>query len=123
MTLSAGGTTDDMTAPMVNSGTLKLASGILAMTEGTYQQTSSGTLATVFAGTSPGTGFGQLNVSGAVTLAGTLDVSTSGGFTPPSGKPFAVLAYESHSGKFATLSGSPSYTVAYHATSMDVEFG
>jgi hypothetical protein len=122
MTLSAGGATDDVTAPVVNSGTLKLASGILAMTAGTYQQTSSGTLAVNFAGTSPGTGFGQLNVTGAVTLAGKLLVSTSGGFTPPSGKPFAVLAYQTHSGKFTTLSGSPSYTVAYHATSMDVVF-
>ncbi len=122
MTLSAGGATDGMTTPMVNSGTLKLASGILAMTAGTYQQTSSGTLAVVFAGTSPGTGFGQLSVSGQVTLAGKLDVSTSGGFTPPTGKPFAVLDYQSRSGKFASLAGTPAYTVAYHATSMDVVF-
>jgi hypothetical protein len=123
MTVATGGTTDEMATPLQNSGTLTLSSGVLDMTAGSYQQESTGTLAVVFAGTSPGAGFGQLDVSGAVTLAGKLSVSTSGGFTPPSGTPFPVLLYGSRTGKFATLAGSPAYTVAYHATDMDVSFG
>jgi hypothetical protein len=89
---------------------------------GYYRQKPSGTLAVVFAGTAPGTGFGQLNVSGAVTLAGTLRVSTSGGFAPPKSTPFQVLSYGSRAGTFSTFAGSPPYTATYHATSMDVTF-
>jgi len=117
-----GGGQDDMTTGLDNTGTIKLASGILALTAGTYQQGAAGTLAVTFTGTSPGTGFGQLNVSGAVTLAGKLLVGTSGGFTPPTGTPFAVLRYTSRSGAFGTLAGSPAYTVQYHATGADVVF-
>jgi fibronectin-binding autotransporter adhesin len=123
VTLSVGGAQDTMTTSFLNAGTVKLASGTLAMTTGSYQQQSAGTLAVTFAGTSPGTGFGRLDVSGAVTLAGTLNVGTSGGFRPPTGTPFGVLAYGSRSGKFSATTGSPPYTVAYHATGMDVVFG
>ena len=123
MTVATGGGTDDVTTPVLNTGTLDLVSGTLAQTAGSFQQTASGTLAVTFAGTTPGTGFGQLTTTGAVTLAGALRVSTGGGFTPPSGMPFAVLRYDTHTGKFATLAGGPAYTVAYHATAMDVVFG
>jgi fibronectin-binding autotransporter adhesin len=123
MTVATGGGQDAMTTGLLNDGTLNLASGILAVTTGSYQQGTSGTLAVTFAGTSPGTGFGQLDVSGAVTLAGQLAVGTSGGFTPPSGQPLEVLAYGSRSGKFGKLAGSPAFTVSYHATGMDVVFG
>ncbi len=99
-----------------------LASGIIAQTAGSFQQGAPGTLGVTFAGTSPGTGFGQWASTGAVELAGKLLIGTSGGFKPPKSKPFAVLSYTSRSGKFATLSGSPAYTVGYHATSMDVTF-
>jgi hypothetical protein len=33
-----------------------------------------------------------------------------------------VLRYTSRTGKFGTLSGTPPYSVAYHATGMDVLF-
>jgi hypothetical protein len=122
MTVATGGGKDDVTTPVLNDGTLNLASGILAQTAGSFQQGASGTLGVTFAGTSPGTGFGQLTTTGAVELAGTLRIGTSGGFTPPGGTPFEVLRYGTRAGKFATLSGSPAYTVAYHATGMDVAF-
>jgi hypothetical protein len=122
MTVATGGGQDGMTTGLLNDGTLSLASGTLAMTAGSYQQDGSGTLGVTFAGTSPGTGFGQLNVSGVVTLAGRLLLGTSGGFSPPHGKPFEVLRYASRSGRFGKLSGSPAYTVTYHATGMDVVF-
>lgn len=122
MTVATSGGKDEVTTPVLNDGTLNLVSGILAQTAGTFQQGASGTLNVTFAGTSVGTGFGQFTTTDAVTLAGTLQVDTSGGFTPPSGTPFAVLHYASRTGKFTKLSGSPAYTVAYHATAMDVVF-
>jgi len=123
MTVATGGSKDSLTTGVLNDGTINLASGILAQTAGSFQQTASGTLAVTFSGTSPGTGFGQLTTTGAVALAGTLQIGTSGGFTPPGGTPFGVLRYGSRTGKFATLAGSPAYTVAYHATALDVVFG
>jgi fibronectin-binding autotransporter adhesin len=123
MTVATGGGQDGVTTPVLNDGTLNLVSGTLAQTAGSFSQGASGTLGVTFSGTSPGTGFGRLTTTGAVTLAGTLRVATSGGFTPPSGKPLGVLSYTSRTGKFATRSGSPAYTVAYHATAMDVVFG
>jgi hypothetical protein len=122
MTVATGGGEDNVTTPVLNDGTINLASGIIAQTAGSFQQGASGKLGVTFAGTSPGTGFGQWASTGAVTLAGKLLIGTSGGFKPPKNKPFAVLSYTSRSGKFATLSGSPAYTVDYHAASMDVTF-
>jgi hypothetical protein len=120
--LSAGGHQDDVTTSVLNDGTLKLASGTLAITVGSYRQASAGTLAVVFAGPAPGTGFGQLDASVPVSLAGALRVSTSRGFNPPSGTPFPVLTYRSRTGKFGALAGSPPYRVTYHATSLAVVF-
>jgi hypothetical protein len=122
MTLATGGGRDAMTTGLDNTGTLKLASGTLAIDVGSFQQAASGTLAVTFAGTSPGTGFGRLDVSDKATLAGKLLIGTSGGFTPPKGTPFEALGYASHTGKFGTLGGTPPYSVAYHATGMDVLF-
>ena len=122
MTVATGAGKDGMTTGLDNTGTVKLASGTLALTAGTYQQAASGTLAVTFAGTWPGTGFGQLTTTGAVKLAGTVAVGTSGGFTPPKGQPFEVLGYASRSGTFGKLSGSPPYTVSYHTAGMDVVF-
>jgi hypothetical protein len=122
MTLATGGGQDAMTTGLDNTGTLKLASGTLAINAGSFQQAASGTLAATFGGTSPGTGFGRLDVSGKATLAGKLLIGTSGGFTPPKDKPFEVLGYTSRTGTFGTLSGTPPYSVAYHDTGMDVLF-
>lgn len=49
-------------------------------------------------------------------------VSRAVGSSRRRGTPFGVLAYQSRTGKFGTIAGRPSYTVAYHATSMDVVF-
>lgn len=123
MVLAASGGQVGVTTPLRNAGTLQLTSGTLALTVGSYQQTSKGTLGVTFSGTSPGTGFGRLAATVPVTLAGTLHVGTSGGFRPPAHTPFLVVSYGSRSGKFSARTGSPPYTVAYHATGMDVVFG
>lgn len=117
-TLSGFGT---ITGSVQNDGTVSPSTtgGVLKIT-GAYHQTSSGVLSSIITGTSPGTQFGQLNVGGQATLAGTLNVSTGGGFTPGHGQAFSVLLYHTRSGTFATRSGHPSYTIAYRATAAKV---
>jgi hypothetical protein len=83
-----------------------------AMTSGSYQQTKSGTFATVLTGTRPGHKFGQLVVNGAAKLAATIKVTTSH-FTPRKGQSFPVMRYRSHTGSFTRKSGRPKYAVSY----------
>ena len=59
--------------------------------------------------------------TGAVTLDGTLDLSTVGGFTPTVGQTFTILSGSAVTGSFATVTGAPisgtlSYAVSYTAT-------
>jgi hypothetical protein len=119
-TLSGFGT---ITGSVLNGGTVapSTTGGVLKIT-GAYQQTSSGTLSSVITGTTPGAKFGQLNVGGTATLAGTLKASTGNGFVPAHGASFSVLLYHTRSGTFGTLSGSPSYTVSYAATGANVVY-
>jgi hypothetical protein len=101
--------------PSVTGGALKIT--------GTYDQTSTGTLVTQLDGTTPGNGFGQLDVSGAATLAGNADAVTVSGFKPTSGQGFPALLYGSRSGQFSTLAGTPGFEVAYKAPQADLVFG
>jgi len=100
-------------AAVVNGGTVKPSTtgGVLTV-NGSYQQTKSGTFATVLTGTTPGRKFGQLVVNGAAKLAGAIDVTTSH-FTPRKGQSFEVMGYRSHAGSFTRKSGSPTYSVSY----------
>ncbi|HET7247560.1 MAG TPA: hypothetical protein VFJ07_22300 [Streptosporangiaceae bacterium] len=119
-TLSGFGT---ITGSVLNGGTVapSTTGGVLKIT-GAYNQTSAGTLSSVITGTTPGTKFGQLNVGGKATLAGTLKVNTGNGFVPGHGQSFSVLLYHTRSGMFGTLSGSPPYTVNYTATAANVVY-
>ena len=100
-------------AAVVNGGTVNPSTtgGVLTV-NGSYQQTKSGTFATVLSGTKPGSKFGQLVVEGAATLAGTIKVTTSK-FKPKKGQSFQVLRYRSHTGSFGKKTGSPKYSVSY----------
>lgn len=119
-TLSGFGT---ITGSVLNGGTVapSTTGGVLKIT-GAYNQTSAGTLSSAITGTTPGAKFGQLNVGGKATLAGTLKVSTGNGFVPGHGQSFSVLLYHTRSGMFGTLSGSPPYTVNYTATAANVVY-
>ncbi len=101
-------------APLVNGGTVSPSTtdGVLTV-NGSYQQAKSGTFATVISGTTPGKKFGQLVVEGAATLAGTIKVTTSGGFKPKKGQSFQVMRYHSHTGSFGKQNGTPRYKVSY----------
>jgi T5SS/PEP-CTERM-associated repeat protein len=72
--------------------------------QGVYTQTAAGKLQIDLAGTTPGTQYDQLLVSGAVSLAGTLEVMLSSGFIPAENNAFDILDFASLTGTFTTLS-------------------
>jgi len=91
----------------LDDGTLRLAgasAGAVAV-EGSYVQTASSKLEIGIAGPSAGGQFGQLNVGGQATLAGTLAVGAIGGFVPAAGQTYQVLTCAGRAGGFAVLEG------------------
>ena len=78
--------------------------GTLTIT-GNYTQTTTGRLTAKIASAFL---FDVLAVSGAATLAGTLDVTLLGGYSPPTGTLFRVLTAGSLNGAFGTLAGDGS---------------
>jgi fibronectin-binding autotransporter adhesin len=71
------------------------------LTLGSYTQGSGGTLDINLDGTTAGTNYYALNISGAATLGGTLELTT--GFTPTVGETWDILNYASETGSFATV--------------------
>ena len=78
--------------------------GILSVT-GNYTQSSAGTLQIELGGTTPGSGFDQLLVTGGMSLAGTLNVSLTNGFLPKKNDSFDILDWGSAglTGTFTTV--------------------
>lgn len=102
-----------VSATVVNGGTVEPSTtGGILLVKGSYQQTKSGTFATVLTGATPGRKFGQLVITGAAQLAGTINVTTSH-FTPKKKQSFQVMRYQSHTGSFTRKTGRPKYSVSY----------
>ena len=55
------------------------------------------------AGTTPGTDYDRIMVSGHLTLGGTLNVTLGNGFSPTAGQSFALLAANTFTGTFSSL--------------------
>jgi len=91
-----------VTGPVIVSGTGALAPGLSAGTlalAGAYtQQGPNGAFNVEIGGTTPGTQFDRVNVTGAASLAGVLNVSLINGFIPASGDSFTIMTYPSHTG-------------------------
>lgn len=103
--LSGGG---QITGDVANtSGSVRpgASPGTLGIT-GNYTQGSAGTLQVDVAGTTPGTGFDRLNVSGAATLDGTVAVVKGAGFDPQPTDTFQFLTSASRTGTFSALTGN-----------------
>jgi Tol biopolymer transport system component len=58
---------------------------------GNHTQNASSVFNVEIGGTNPGTGYDQLNVQGAVTLAGSLNVALINNFTPAEGSSFVII--------------------------------
>ncbi len=80
------------------------AAGVLAI-NGTYAQNASGSLDVDLSGTTAGSQYDQLAVSGSAALAGTLNVALIDGFEPVLGDTFQVMTFESSAGAFGVYNG------------------
>ncbi len=93
---------------MTSSGTLtpgdsSKATGILT-DNGTYAQNSTGFLDITIGGTTAGTKYDQLNITGKASLNGELNTNLIN-FTPTIGQTFTIMNYSSHTGTFTTCDG------------------
>ena len=78
------------------------AAGMLTIV-GSYTETSAGTLTINVDGTTAGTNYGQLTVTGVASLDGNLNVNLFGGYAPNNNDEFQVLNYALPGGQFANL--------------------
>ncbi len=90
---------------------------------GSYTQSSGGAYNVEIGGLTAGSEFDQLNISGAATLNGALNVSRINGFNPSTGNTFTILTCGSRSGVFSTenlpaLGSNLGWTVTYNPTSV-----
>jgi uncharacterized repeat protein (TIGR01451 family) len=87
-----------LTGDVTNAGSASLTPGNISVPGlfsiiGNYTQTSGGTLTTRINGTTAGTGYGQLSVTGNVSLAGALTVVNPLGYTPNNGDTYNVVTF------------------------------
>jgi hypothetical protein len=99
---STGATTVESNTSFTNYGTVDIRSGLLAANGGYFSSTNA-LLNCTLAGKTPGTGYGRLQVSGAVTLNGALSVNLTNGFVPSVGDAFAVVTAGTRNGTFASF--------------------
>ena len=106
--INASGTLNDSATSFTNNGTLSIDTGAAASLaiSGNYTQTSTGALNVELGGTTAGTLYDQLNVSGTAVLAGSVNIALINGFTPSSGNTFQIMTFGSVSGTFATYNGT-----------------
>ena len=80
------------------------AAGLLTI-NGNYTQTATGSFDIDLGGTTAGSQYDQLAVSGTATLGGTVDVTMINGFQPALGNTFQPLTFASSSGNFGFYNG------------------
>jgi hypothetical protein len=97
----------------------------LLMISGNYTQAPTGTLSIEIGGTSPGTLYDRLAVTGSATISGTLNITTTNGFSPGTGDIFQVMTFASRvaNSTFTTINGltqpnGSSFTPTYNATNL-----
>jgi len=86
------------TGDFSNTGSLTLGAGSTLAVDGNYSQGSSATLTIGIGGSLSGNDFGQLNVTGSATLAGSVNATTPSNFTPAAGDSFPIVTYASETG-------------------------
>jgi hypothetical protein len=94
---------------------------------GAYTQTAAGTLNSEIGGLTAGTLFDRLQITGAATLAGTLNVSLINNFSPIAGQNFAIVTFGSHgTTTFDTINGLDTggglvFNPIYNATNLTLQ--
>jgi len=93
--------------------------GLLTIT-GTYTQLSTATLNVSIGGTTVGTQFSQLKISGTASLGGTLTAALVNSFTPAVGQTFTILTASSVTGTFTNstiaINSSEHFAISYTTT-------
>ncbi|QDU21299.1 PKD domain-containing protein [Urbifossiella limnaea] len=72
-----------------------------------YTQTATGSLTELIGGLTPGTGYGQIVVNGNVSLAGTLSIVLTNGFSPHLNDTFTIIDNRGSNSVVGTFSGLP----------------
>jgi alpha-N-arabinofuranosidase len=95
-------------ASISNSGAITVGPSNTLTSNGTFTQTSTGTLDVQLGGSPSSGAFGYVSSAGAVSLAGTLKSDIVYGYVPATTDVFTVMEYPSETGSFAsyTLAGS-----------------
>jgi autotransporter-associated beta strand protein len=94
------------TGALTNNGIYSPGNSPTLATVSSFSQSSTGTLVMEIAGLTRGTGYDALNVTGALTFGGTLDVDFINGFDPSTlttAATFNLFDWGSASGTFGTL--------------------
>jgi len=95
---------------VTNAGTVSPGNSAGSITvQGDYTQSADGILEIELGGTTAGTQYDQLTVTGTASMAGTLNVSLIDGFIPQVGDSFTILPYGTRSGGFSTLNVPEGY--------------
>ncbi len=107
-----------------NNATLLIATGVqgILVINGNYTQGFFGTLNMLINGTTAGSGYDQLQISGTASLAGTLTVGVVSGYTIPTGHTFSMLTFGSRSGSFGTVTNDTGATLTTQYNSTDFNF-
>ncbi|MGO9916764.1 MAG: beta strand repeat-containing protein, partial [Isosphaeraceae bacterium] len=122
------GATFTIAGNLDNAGTIDLAPGTLDVT-GTYTQESTGAYDVAIGGITPGSSFGQLNVSQSASLNGSLSVNLINNYAPPQGDSYQVLTFASETGNFSAEFGlyfgggegfSPTFSPSSNPTALDL---
>ncbi len=100
--VSTGTTTIGNSVSFTNYGTVDIQSGVLAANGG-YGSSSNAVLNCALSGTLRGTNYGQIQVSGSVTLNGTLSVNLANNYLPTTNDSFTVLSAGTCNGAFANF--------------------
>jgi fibronectin-binding autotransporter adhesin len=112
-----GGTS--FTGSVINYGTVSPGSSPGTLTiSGDYTQDALGALLIELGGTTQGTNYDFLKITGTATLVGLLDVDLYGGFIPQAGNVFEIL--EAQSGISGTFG---SYDLPYGINYWDITYG
>jgi hypothetical protein len=86
-----------------NYGLVEIRGGILTVNGG-FSSSSNAVLSCALNGPTAGTGYGQLQVSGSVTVNGALNLDLANGFVPTNNSSFRLLTATTRNGSFATFS-------------------
>jgi hypothetical protein len=85
-----------------NTGLIEVGAGQEVAAQNDFTQGGAGTLAIDIGGLA---NFGEVKVTGAATLSGTLDINLTNGFDPAIGATFTVMTFTSRLGDFPSVTG------------------